>query len=167
MVPNEKHKMAHFDQEVFHDVTFVSHKKNNSNAESLNNLCLSLYSSQNQEIEELTKICDELIAKLGTLDWYLISWTLEFLDVLFQQQLSALPYRCSQGLTIPTTSKRLSTHQHNLNPSLPLLLTHTGSDGTILCFLWSIKVLMWQIVMCMCSCYTHVGPNRNFSINKA
>jgi hypothetical protein len=99
----------------------------------LNNLCLSLYSSQNQEIEELTKICDELIAKLGTLDWYLISGTLEFLDVLFHQHLSALPYLCSQGLTIPTTSKRLSTHQHNLNPSLLLLLihTHTGSDGSI------------------------------------
>lgn len=28
--------------------------------------CLSFRLSQNQEIEELTKICDELIAKLGT-----------------------------------------------------------------------------------------------------
>lgn len=25
--------------------------------------------SQNQEIEELTKICDELIAKMGKMDW--------------------------------------------------------------------------------------------------
>jgi uncharacterized protein YozE (UPF0346 family) len=35
MAPNERHKMAHFDQEVFHDVAFVSHKENYSNAESL------------------------------------------------------------------------------------------------------------------------------------